>query len=138
MPRNNMPYYGGGRPMGMGMGMGMGAYNPFMTSLQWLNNLNYIVYTVGHMGDMIGMNAHAILQGYHGLSTMLQKIIEIIKKSDARLWLRKKSKKSKLLRFLFVFLSMALTAMAYKIIRLAYVYFQSEQIQQYLSNASVL
>ena len=125
--------------MGMGMGIGIpfGAYNnPFMTSLQWLNNLNYVVYTIGHMTEMVGMNAHAILQGYQGLSTMLQKVIEIIKKSNVRLWLRKKSKKSKLLRFLFVFLSMALTAMAYKIIRLAYIYFQSEQIQQYLSNAS--
>lgn len=146
-PNNmNTPYYGsrgmGGMGMGMGMGIPFGGYNnvnnPFMASLQFLNSLNYIVYTVGHMTDMLGMNANAILQGYHGLASMLQKIIEIIKKSDMRLWLRKKSKKSKLLRFLFVFLSMTLTAMAYKIIRLAYIYLQSEQVQQYLANASAL
>ena len=114
----------GFRP-GMGMGMGMGGFmDPFMNSVQWLHSLNYLVYTIGHMAELLGMNANAILQGYQTVKNMIKHIIDIIKQSDTRIWLKNKSKKSKLLRFLFVFVTMATTALIIQLIQYIHAYYQ--------------
>jgi hypothetical protein len=98
--------------------------NPFVTSLQWLQYLNYIVYSLGNIIDMIGMNANAIVNAYHVASGFMQNLIKIIKQSDFRKWMLQKSKKSKVVRYLFVFLSMLATHLTFRLIRFLYYYFE--------------
>lgn len=92
-----------------GMGGGSGDGNPLMTSLQYLQGLSYVVYSLGQMFDMIGMNASSIYQGYLMIYNMIQKLILIAKNSSFRKWMQSKSKKSKIVRYVFVVLSMVAT-----------------------------
>jgi hypothetical protein len=114
---------------GFGMGPGFGFYgggfggtgsDPITTLLQWLQKLNYIIYTVGHMMDTIGMNASAIMQCYCMVSERLQQLLQIVKQSEFRKWIKQKSKKSKVLKYLFVFLSMILTSLAIRTVRFVF------------------
>ena len=96
--------------------------NPLFTTLQYLQSLSYLIYSLGQMFDMIGMNANSIINGYNMIYNMVQKLIHIAKTSHFRKWMQSKSKKSKVVRFLFVILSMVATSLAMRLFHFLSVY----------------
>eukprot|EP01038_Epipyxis_sp_PR26KG_P012125 gene12125-16232_t len=119
---NNMGYggYGGGYGMGMGMGMGMmgmgGGYQ-MAGPMNLIYSVNYFIAMVSQIMMMIGMNSQAITQIFYQLSTVLSEFEVTVRKSSFRRWIQRKSKQSKILRFIFVFCSMLIASQAYRLIK---------------------
>lgn len=110
-----------------GMSGGVGDGNPLITSLQYLQGLSYVVYSLGQMFDMIGMNASSIYQGYLMIYSMIQKLVLIAKNSSFRKWMQTKSKKSRIVRYLFVALSMVATYSVIHLFHTISVYLEQSQ-----------
>lgn len=64
------------------------------------------------------MNSAHIAQSYNNLKILLYRVIKIAKESKLRLYLQKKSKKSKVLKFLFVIIAMFGVSQTYRLLRL--------------------
>jgi hypothetical protein len=130
--------YGG---MGYGMygmgygGMGYGGMGMLMGPMAWINSINYLFMTVHQLVGMLGMNSHLFVNMVKGLSLSLQRFEATIRQSSFRFWLQQKSKKSKLLRFIFVLASMALAAQGARFFRDALMHITKSYLGQ--SSASV-
>lgn len=99
-----------GNPMTMGYGYGYGMMNPYaMGPLYFIQNINYFVMSIGHFFDLIGMSSHALLETLRSFIALLKQLEMKIRTSEFRRWLQRKSRKSRLLRFLFVIASTALS-----------------------------
>ena len=100
--------------MGMGMGMGGLMDNPLM---RWMYVLNSSMYMLGQVGSLLYMNANSFYSMIRHITELYKKLKEIIAKSSILLWVRDKTKKSKLLRWLLILLSMYLTSMIYNLLK---------------------
>jgi hypothetical protein len=114
----------GGTPMNYGYGMyGMGPYGGYgMNSLysgpmMYIQSFNYFIMSIGHFFDLIGVSSHALIEGIYAIGKMLKDLEMKIRTSEFRRWLQQKSKKSKLLRFLFILSSMAIAVQLSKLLK---------------------
>mmetsp|Transcript_21270 Transcript_21270/g.35628 ORF Transcript_21270/g.35628 Transcript_21270/m.35628 type:complete len:278 (+) Transcript_21270:134-967(+) len=105
--------YGGGM-MGYGMGYGMGGMMGGPMAI--LYSINYFIAMIGQLTAMLGMSSQAVWHLFGIAKEALIKLEKIIRTSEFRRWLQRKSRKSPLLRYLFVVSSMLLTS---QVIRLA-------------------
>jgi hypothetical protein len=104
---------------GYGMyGMGMGMYGYGMGPLHFIQNINHFVMSIGYFFDLLGVGCHALVEGYYALVEILKKIEKKIRTSEFRRWIQMKSKQSKLLRFIFIFSSMAIAVQVTKLFKL--------------------
>lgn len=114
--------YGGGGMygmggMGMGMGMGMGSHM-MMGPFSWIYSLNNLVHSIPMMMDILGMNSQMLYQIFNQTCAMLMKIVTIVRTSGFRRFLQQKSRRSKVLRLIFIFGSMGLASQALKLAKL--------------------
>jgi hypothetical protein len=138
-------YSNGSVPYGSSMGYGYGSY-PMMGSFGynsgmmgpfgWIYSINYFIMNMGQVMDMLGMNTHALLLLVKKLRDLIKRIELAVRHSEFRRWLQRKSKKSQLLRFLFVFTAMAVTSQIIKLVRLIFeLNARPQQIEQRISKA---
>ena len=114
--------YGGGSMygmggMGMGMGMGMGSHM-MMGPFAWIYSLNNIVHSIPMMLDVLGMNSQMLYHIFNETCALLMKIINLVKRSDFRRFLQQKSRRSKMLRMVFIIGSMGLASQALRLAKL--------------------
>ena len=110
--------YGGGGMYGMGgMGMGMGSHM-MMGPFSWIYSLNNIVHSIPMMLDVLGMNSQMLYHIFNETCALLMKIINLVKRSDFRRFLQQKSRRSKMLRFVFIIGSMGLASQALRLAKL--------------------
>lgn len=118
-PQTTMGYgMGYGFPMGMGYGYGMGYGMQGAGPLSWMYTLSQLVNVVGQLHAMVSMNAHALSHMYHQLIENINTFYNVLKNTKVRRWLQRKSKKSKLFRYILIFLSAVITAKAVYLIKL--------------------
>ena len=105
--------------MGMyGMGLGMGSGGLMDNSLmRWMYVLNGSMYALSHLGSLVYMNAHTFYGVIRALRDSYLKLRELIAQSSVMIWLRDKTKKSKILRWLLIFVSMYLTSKIYDLLK---------------------
>ena len=96
----------------MGMGMGMGGGGGIIGTLYSIN------YFINSLSMMYQMNSAHIAHSYNNLKMLLCRVIKIAKESKLRLFLQRKSKKSKVLKFLFVIIAMFGVSQTYRLLRL--------------------
>jgi hypothetical protein len=109
-------YMGYGMGLGLG-GMGMiGGYGPF----SWIYSLNYFVNSLGMMLNMIGMSSHAIIHLYHAAYEQVNVLMNIVKNSEVRRWLQRKSRQSRVLRYIFIKTAMAAVSQVSKLAKALY------------------
>ena len=114
--------YGGGSMygmggMGMGMGMGMGSHM-MMGPFSWIYSLNNIVHSIPMMLDVLGMNSQMLYHIFNETCALLMKIINLVKRSDFRRFLQQKSRRSKMLRLVFIIGAMGLASQALRLAKL--------------------
>ena len=100
--------------MGMGMGMGGLMDNPLM---RWMYVLNSSMYMLGQVGTLLYMNVNSMYGVIRNITDCYRKLKEIMSKSSTLLWLRSKTRKSKILRWLLILLSMYLTSKIYHLLK---------------------
>jgi len=66
------------------------------------------------------MSSHAIIHLYHAAVEQINILMTIIKNSEARRWLQRKSKQSRVLRFLFIITAMAAVSQVSKLVKVLY------------------
>jgi hypothetical protein len=127
-----MGYGYGSYPMMGSFGYNSGMMGPF----SWIYSINYFIMNMGQVMDMLGMNTHALLLLVKKLRDLIKRIELAVRHSEFRRWLQRKSKKSQLLRFLFVFTAMAVTSQIIKLVRLLFeLNARPQQIEQRISKA---
>jgi len=130
--------FGGSAGMGAMMGlssmMGMYGLGSMGGPLSWLYSLNYFVSSLGIMYEWFGMNSHAILQLYHSTLGMIRRLVMIIRQSSFRRWLQQKSRKSAVVRFLFVVITMGIVSQAITLARFIYNEYKRYGAQRLLEN----
>jgi hypothetical protein len=94
-----------GNMMSMNPMMMMGGHGPF----QLIHNINYFIYSIGHLFDFVGYASYGLLETCKSLLNLLKRLEMKIRSSEFRRWLQKKSRKSAMLRFLFLLCSVALS-----------------------------
>ena len=100
--------------MGYGGMFGGGAgESPIM---RWLYVINSSLYSIGQLGSLLAMSAHTFYAAIHGLRELHGRIHQILSQSNTLAWVRSKTKKSKILRWLIIFLSMYITSKVYEIL----------------------
>lgn len=117
--------YGGGMGYGGmgygGMGMGMMGMNPMMGILSGpmslIYSLNFFIASLGQIMEVLGMNAHVIINLYRTTYEAYRQIVERIRTSESRRWLQRKCKKSRLLRWLLIVASCAVVGSAVKVVQ---------------------
>jgi hypothetical protein len=132
--------YGGMGMMGMGYGMGMmgmGMGNG-QGPMAWLSSLNYFVYAIGQFMTLMDMNANNIMRTYYTVRDTLTNAIHVIKHSSVRRWLQRKSKKSVILRWVFIFGSMILVHQVYRLVRFIMNLHKIQNAQRVLTDQSRL
>ena len=105
----------------MGMGMGMMGMNPMMGILSGpmslIYSLNFFIASLGQIMEVLGMNAHVIINLYRTTYEAYRQIVERIRTSESRRWLQRKCKKSRLLRWLLIVASCAVVGSAVKVVQ---------------------
>lgn len=107
--------YGGGM---YGMGMGMGMSPMMMGPFSWIYSLNNMIHSIPMMMDVLGMNSQMLLKILNQVYAMLTNICKMIKTSQFRRFLQQKSKRSKVLRVIFIVVSMGLASQAVRLVKL--------------------
>ena len=107
------PYGGGMFPGGMyggGMMMGgmMGHPGTGGGMMGFLYTMNYFVSMASQAVYFLGMNSHRIAEAVKSAKAALVNLEKIVRQSEFRRWMQRKSKKSAILRYLFVFTSAVL------------------------------
>lgn len=102
---------------GMGMMGGMNGMGGDNSLMRWLYILNSSMYSVGQLGSLLSMNAHTFYHAIGSLRTSYAKLKDVIAHSAVLCWVRSKTKKSKLLRWLIVMISAYLTAKVYDLVK---------------------
>ncbi len=123
MPQNDYAPYGmglgygyGGISYGMyGMGMGGMAMGPFA----WLSYINYVCMHISQIVAALGMSSHVVFEVFSRISAYLKQVEISVRQSSLRHWVQQKSKKSKLLRTVFVLVSVALGYHSAKIFKVS-------------------
>eukprot|EP01036_Dinobryon_divergens_P022532 gene22532-30796_t len=113
--------------LGMGMGMGMNPYmgmpfSPMMGGMMggpfsFIYSLNYFVSSFAQGISMLSANSFMVYQLFHTVQNALKDLEIAIRRSAFRRWLQRKSRKSAVLRYLFVFSSMVITSQLLRILR---------------------
>jgi len=113
--------------LGMGMGMGMNPYmglpySPMMGGMMggpfsFIYSLNYFVSSFAQGISMLSANSFVLYQLFHTVQSALKDFELAIRRSAFRRWLQRKSRKSAVLRYLFVFSSMVITSQLLRILR---------------------
>ena len=113
--------------LGMGMGMGMNPYmglpySPMMGGMMggpfsFIYSLNYFMSNFAHGISMLSANSFVLYQLFHTVQSALKDLEMAIRRSAFRRWLQRKSRKSVVLRYLFVFSSMVITSQLLRILR---------------------
>ena len=115
--------YGGygmgmGSMYGMGYGMmGYGGMGMMMGPLSFINSINYFIMSIGQIFSMVGMSSHALSGTFQNIVTALKHLELSIRQSEFRRWLQLKSKKSKVLRFVFVISAMAISMQGARMVK---------------------
>jgi hypothetical protein len=126
------PYGGGMFPGGMYGGMMMGGMMGHPGAgggmMGFLYTMNYFVNMASQVVYFLGMNSHRITEAVKSAKTALVNLEKIVRQSEFRRWMQRKSKKSVILRYLFVFMSAVLAHQLTTIARFA--------IEHYLSGSS--
>ena len=145
VPMMNGGYGYGGYGMGMGaygmgmMGMGaMGMANSFASGpLSIIYSINYFIAMASQIFAMLGMNSHALMQLFSHLKATMKSLEHSILHSEFRRWIVRKSKKSKLFRFLLVMSSILLSSQAFRLVKyLIMSHFRSKLATETISNKS--
>ena len=127
----NTPYSGGynsynaygGYNTGM---MGMGMMSPYMMGghgmmgggpMSFIYSINYSRAMIGQVMAMLGMSTQAIIHLYHMAVDTFIKAEKMIRQSAIRRWFQQKSKKSPLLRWIFILSTMALVNQVVKLLK---------------------
>lgn len=115
-----MPFSGyGGYGMGMGFG-GMGGYGGgglMMGPLNFFYSINYFINSITQVLYMLGMNSHVLFDSINSIKQLLLKLEITVRNSEFRKWLQQKSKKSKIIRYAFVLISMFLASQTVQIVK---------------------
>ena len=102
---------------GMGMMGGMNGMGGDNSLMRWLYILNSSMYSLGHLGSLLSMNAHTFYHAIGSLRTSYAKLKDVIAHSAVLFWIRSKTKKSRLLRWLIIMISAYLTAKLYDLVK---------------------
>eukprot|EP01034_Spumella_vulgaris_P024082 gene24081-30385_t len=125
------PYGGGGMmfPGGMYGGMMMsgmmghpGAGGGMMN---FLCTMNYFVSMASQAVYFLGMNSHRIVDAVKTAKAALVNLEKIVRQSEFRRWMQRKSKKSVILRYLFVFMSAVLAHQLTNIAKYAFEHYMT-------------
>jgi|EP01040_Poterioochromonas_malhamensis_P001180 hypothetical protein len=134
-----MGAYGGGYPVGLGYGYGYGMMNPYtMGPLYFIQNITYFMMSIGHMFDLVGVSSQALLETLRAFMALLKQIEMKIRTSQFRRWLQRKSKKSKILRFIFVLFSMALSIQLSKWMKVLLIKYLASWISSSSTTTSII
>ncbi len=74
----------------------------------FLYTMNYFVSMASQAVYFLGMNSHRIAEAMKSAKAALVNLEKIVRQSEFRRWMQRKSKKSAILRYLFVFTSAVL------------------------------
>jgi hypothetical protein len=117
----------GGMGMGMGMGMmggyggmgmmGMGGMGYGMGVTSWLYSINQFVYSIQAVVEMAGMSVFGLIALARTALAKLRWLWALSMNSSWRRWLQRKTKHTRIVRWLVIFLGMALSASLVKIIQ---------------------
>ena len=107
--------------MGMNPYMGM-PFSPMMGGMMggpfsFIYSLNYFVSSFAQGISMLSANSFMVYQLFHTVQNALKDLEIAIRRSAFRRWLQRKSRKSAVLRYLFVFSSMVITSQLLRILR---------------------
>lgn len=112
-PTGAYPMTGLGYTPNMAYGYGYGMMNPYyhstMDPLYFIHQINYYILSIGRFFDLIGIGSQAFLEILQSFLTLLKSLEMKLRTSSFRHWLQRKSKRSKLLRFCFVMISMMIS-----------------------------
>jgi hypothetical protein len=129
MGNNRYPSVGGPNPMSFGQFGGlyggfplspmMGGYGSpmLMGPFQIIHSVNYFFANATQMAHMLGANSYVLVQLFCTAKEALKDMELLIRRSAFRRWLQRKSKKSAVLRYVFVFASMAIATQLVRIVR---------------------
>lgn len=132
-PPNNISYNGGGYNSYNAYGgynpgmMGMGMMSPYMMGghgmmggtgpMSFIYSINYSIAMIGQVITMLGMSTQAIMHLYHMAVDTFMKVEKMIRQSAIRRWFQQKSKKSPLLRWIFILSTMAVVNQVVKLLK---------------------
>lgn len=127
---NSMGGLGGYGMMGMGgygMGYGMSGYGMpsgggMMGIVSALYSVNHILMSFGQLVQIIGGNSQQIMMQISNIRQFIIDVIKALRNPALEIWIKSNFRRYKLLRWLLVFASMAITAQITRLIR---IYFSS-------------
>ncbi len=85
--------------------------------MNFIYSVNYFIGILSQMYHMVGMNAHVAVHLFQSTSMLLLKLENVVRTSEFRRWIQRKSKKSAVLRYLFVLSSMAIVGQVVRLVR---------------------
>lgn len=106
--------------MGYGAGMGMnGMMGGGMMAgpMNLIYSINYFIAMVGQITTMLGMSSQALIHLYSMAAEALAKAEVKVRQSAIRRWFQQKSRKSPLLRWLFIITSMAIASQIARLLK---------------------
>jgi hypothetical protein len=108
----------GGMGMGMGMGgmglMGMGGMG---SHLGWIYSLQSAMYSLGALMEFAGMATQGVMHLFRQLYYKFHQFRYLVMHSETRKWTQRKCKKSRILRWVLMFVAMTLTHQAIRLVK---------------------
>ncbi len=85
--------------------------------MSFIYSMNYFISMVSQVAYVLSMNSHMFMDSCRTVSAMVSGLEKLVRQSELRRWLQRKSKKSAVLRYVFVLSSMAIAAQLYRLAR---------------------